>query len=87
MKLGLAARYQQQQPLLAAEIFAKLLALNPTHYGALFQRAAALDAAGQSQEALLAWKAFEIQAGKIGDFTNLALARQRIRRLETKVRR
>jgi hypothetical protein len=84
MKLGLAARYEQQQPLAAAKIFAQVLALNPRHYGALFQRAAALDAAGQSAEALAAWKAFEPRAEEIGDFTNLTIARERIRWLEGK---
>ena len=85
MELGLAARYQQQKPLVAAEIFTRVLVLNPKHYGALFQRASALDAAGQSAEALAAWKAFEHQAEEIGDFTNLAIARERIRWLEGKV--
>ncbi len=47
MQSGLDLLYRRQQPDAAAEQFRSVLAHNPTHYGATFQLAMALDRAGE----------------------------------------
>src|SRR5262249_25096656 len=56
MRHGLDALYTQHDPAAAAAEFRQVLARNPTHYGATFQLAAALDAAGKRAEARPLWK-------------------------------
>ena len=56
MQAGLDAFYTRHDPQAAAIEFQKVLAANPTHYGATFQLAAALDAAGERAEARPLWK-------------------------------
>jgi Tfp pilus assembly protein PilF len=56
MKAGLDALYLQKNPVAAAVEFRKVLALNPTHYGATFQLAMALDRAGKPKEARPLWE-------------------------------
>jgi len=56
MRAGLAALYTQRNPNAAAVQFRKLLEHNPTHYGATFQLAMALDRAGRPAEARPLWE-------------------------------
>jgi len=56
MGAGLDALYQRHDPGAAAAEFQKVLAMNPTHYGATFQLAAALDAVGRPKEARPYWE-------------------------------
>src|SRR5262249_40704739 len=51
MKSGLDALHTRNDPGSAAVQFRKVLALNPSHYGATFQLAAALDRLGKPEEA------------------------------------
>ena len=51
MKAGLDALYTRNDPNAAAAQFRRLLAVNPTHYGATYQLATALDRAGRPAEA------------------------------------
>lgn len=64
MKTGLDALYTRHDPTAAIVQFRQVLARNPTHYGATFQLAAALDAAGQPDEARPLWtKVVEMAQG------------------------
>jgi tetratricopeptide (TPR) repeat protein len=56
MKAGLDALYAQNDPEAAAAQFRQLLARNPTHYGATFQLAMALDRGGKRDEARPLWE-------------------------------
>src|SRR5438093_937799 len=51
MQAGLDALYRRHDPAEAIVQFRKVLEHNPTHYGATFQLASALDAAGKRAEA------------------------------------
>jgi dolichyl-phosphate-mannose-protein mannosyltransferase len=70
-----------RDPSAAAAAFAEVLAKTPGHYGALFQRAAALDRAGRTADALAAWRAFLPSAETAHDAANAAYARGRIEAL------
>lgn len=56
MKAGLEALYTRRDPDGAAAQFRKMLERNPTHYGATFQLAMALDRAGKAAEARPLWE-------------------------------
>ena len=56
MRTGLDALYTQRDPHTAIAQFRKVLEQNPTHYGATFQMASALDAAGKRDEARPWWE-------------------------------
>lgn len=55
MQEGLDLLYAQKNPAAAAERFRQVLALNPGHYGANYQLAAALQRAGRVDEARPQW--------------------------------
>jgi tetratricopeptide (TPR) repeat protein len=55
MQAGIDALYTQHDPAKAVDLFRKVLALNPQHYGASYQLAVALDAAGRKGEARALW--------------------------------
>lgn len=55
MRLGLGALYEKKDALGAAKYFREVLAKNPTHYGATYQLATALEQAGKSEEAKPYW--------------------------------
>src|SRR5262249_43233201 len=55
MNAGLDAFYKRGDPAAAVVHFRQVLALNPNHYGATFQLAKALDAAGRAEEARSFW--------------------------------
>jgi Tfp pilus assembly protein PilF len=55
MQAGLDALYTKSDPNTAATLFRQVLARHPTHYGATFQLATALDRAGEADEARPLW--------------------------------
>jgi hypothetical protein len=79
MKDGLRMRYEEHAPARAAARFRKVLELNPTHFGAAYQLAAALDAAGRAFEARLVWETVEARAAELGEVTYVAMAQERLR--------
>jgi tetratricopeptide (TPR) repeat protein len=78
MGAGLDALYQRHDPAVAAEEFQKVLANNPTHYGATFQLASALDAAGKRAEARPLWKKMLDMAVAVNDTATADTARARL---------
>ena len=56
MKRGLAALYEQNDPVRAEGLFREMLKRNPAHYGATFQLAVALDNSGRRPAARTVWK-------------------------------
>ena len=75
MQAGLDALYARHDPSAAAIEFRKVLAANPTHCGATFQLAAALDAAGRPDEARPLWQKMLGLAEQAGDQRTIAMAR------------
>jgi tetratricopeptide (TPR) repeat protein len=78
MRAGLDALYQRHDPAVAAAEFQKVLANNPTHYGATFQLASALDAAGKRAEARPLWKKMLDMAVAVNDTATADTARARL---------
>jgi TolA-binding protein len=56
MKAGLDALYTRSDANTAATVFRKVLERNPTHYGATFQLAMALERLGKPAEARPLWE-------------------------------
>jgi Tfp pilus assembly protein PilF len=56
MALGLDLLYKRNNPAAAAEQFRKVVDRNPTHYGATYQLATALDKSGQTAQARRLWE-------------------------------
>ncbi|MCC6524982.1 MAG: hypothetical protein IT373_20160, partial [Polyangiaceae bacterium] len=76
--LGLEALYTRRDAEAAIALFGRVLAENPTHYGATFQLAKALELAGREQEARAAWgKVLEMAEG-YGDAATAAEARSHL---------
>ena len=80
MRQGLDARYAQHDPAAAAAAFRRVLEQNPTHYGATFQLASALDAAGKDAEARPLWKKMLDMAVAAKDTKTADTARARLAR-------
>src|SRR5207245_8530124 len=80
MQAGLDALYTQRDPQAAVIEFRKVLSANPTHYGATYQLAAALDAAGRQDEARPLWEKMLALAEGSGDQPTAAPARARLGR-------
>jgi Flp pilus assembly protein TadD len=80
MKAGLDALYRRGDAAAAAIEFRKVLALNPTHYGATYQLATALDRTGQRAEAQRLWEAVAGMAQQYKDQKTLDAARARLSR-------
>jgi lysophospholipase L1-like esterase len=78
MHEGLEALYREKDPLSAILHFQRLLDANPTHYGATFQLATALDQAGRPDQARPVWERFLKMAEAIGDRSNSETARKRL---------
>ncbi|HCP45459.1 MAG TPA: hypothetical protein DIU15_05425 [Deltaproteobacteria bacterium] len=75
---GVALLYEHEDPEAAIEAFDAVLQRNPAHYGALYQRAKALDERRQLNRALDAWRRFEPEALAVSDMESLKYARERI---------
>ncbi len=78
MKAGIEALYTRRDPTAAIAQFRQVLAHNPTHYGATFQLAAALDAAGHPDEARPLWTKVAEMAQGYGDKKTEEAARVRL---------
>jgi 4-amino-4-deoxy-L-arabinose transferase-like glycosyltransferase len=78
MNAALDARFRRHDLETAIRLLRSLLARNPRHYGARYQLAAALDAAGNAAEALAAWRAYLPTAELAGDNASTQHARARI---------
>ncbi len=71
---GVIYRLRLDDPRGAIAYFRDALALAPAHYGARFQLALALFAAGDTVAAREEWRRFAVLARAAGDPTDLALA-------------
>ena len=78
MQAGLDAFYTRHDPQAAVPEFQKVLAANPSHYGATFQLAAALDAAGKRAEARPLWKKMLDMSVAVNDTETANAARARL---------
>ena len=78
MQAGLAALYKRHDPAEAIVQFRKVLESNPTHYGATFQLASALDAAGKPAEARPLWEKVLQMAEASKDIETADKARARL---------
>ena|SRR5205809_1085005 len=78
MTAGLDALYAKGDPEAAAPIFRKVLEQNPSHYGATFQLAMALDRAGKGAEARPLWEKVLQMAEGYKDEKTVDAARARL---------
>jgi tetratricopeptide (TPR) repeat protein len=78
MQAGLDALNKQHDPAAAIARFRAVLEINPTHYGATYQLAAALDAAGRKDEARAQWNQTLKMAESYKDEATAAKARARL---------
>jgi len=78
MRAGLDALGTRRDPDTAAVQFRKVLERNPTHYGATYQLARALDLGGHADEARRLWATVLEMADGYGDRTTAAAARERL---------
>ena len=76
MSAGLDALRAQHDPERAGALFREVLAHTPTHYGATYQLAAALDAAGRPSEARPVWEKMLAEAAQ--DEGTVRAVRQRL---------
>jgi Flp pilus assembly protein TadD len=79
MAIGLNLLYTANNPALAVDQFRRVLAKNPTHYGATYQLAVALDRAGKRDEGRAQWQkvlaaATAIKDEKVADSARARLA-------------
>jgi len=75
MQAGLEALHSRHDPNAAIAAFRKVLEHNPSHYGATFQLAAALDAAGRESEARPVWEKMLAMAESHSDLQTAATVR------------
>src|SRR4029077_2065612 len=78
MRDGLDALRTAHDPERAAALFRRVLEHSPTHYGATYQLAAALDAAGRPSEARPLWEKMLQMAEAAHDEATLRAARERL---------
>jgi len=78
MDSGTTLLHTRKDPNRAASYFARVLMSNPSHYGAQYQMAVALDSAGRVSAAREAWKAFLPMAVRSSDAQSEATARKRL---------
>jgi cytochrome c-type biogenesis protein CcmH/NrfG len=78
MQAGVDALHVRNDPSAAAALFRKVLILNPTHYGAIYQLATALDRAGKPDEARPYWERLLPMAETVHDDATAAAARARL---------
>lgn len=78
MNQGLTQLHQSNDPVGAQETFRTVIAQNPTHYGAHYQLAVALDRGGKPAQARTAWEEMRKLAEAIRDTTTLNTVRRRL---------
>lgn len=79
MARGVHLMYQQNKPSEAVDQFRAVLARNPTHYGATYQLAVALDRVGRAGEAKPVWERVLPMAIQFKDQRTIDTARARLR--------
>ncbi len=82
MEQGVSLLHTEQNAHAAAELFSTVLSRWPTHYGAAYQRAQALERDGQAETAKNAWEQVMVQAQQIDAENDVAAARAAIARLQ-----
>lgn len=87
MRAGLAALYTLHDPPRAIEQFRIVLEQNPKHYGATFQLASALEAAGRPDDARPMWEKVVEMASGYGDRQTADAARARLQQPDAGARR
>lgn len=80
MKTGLDLLYTRRDPEMAAVQFRKVLERNPTHYGAIFQLAMALDRARKPNEARPLWEKMLKMAESHNDKQTIDTVRARLQK-------
>src|SRR5439155_8901572 len=80
MKQGLDALYKEKSYEPAIADFRRVLEQMPTHYGATYQLATALDRAGRPAEARSLWEKVVTMAGQYQDAGTLETARARLKK-------
>jgi Flp pilus assembly protein TadD len=78
MTRGVNLMYQGNDPFGAEAVFRQVLATNPTHYGAHYQLAVALDRTAKPKDARVEWTEVQRLADAIKDTTTLGTARRRL---------
>jgi cytochrome c-type biogenesis protein CcmH/NrfG len=78
MILGVDLLRHKNNPAAAADVFRKVLQRTPTHYGATYQLASALDLSGRPAEAKALWQKMLGMATAIRDTTTARTARERL---------
>ena len=78
MTRGVNLMYQGNDPSGAEAVFRQVLAKNPTHYGAHYQLAVALDRTAKPKDARVEWTEVQRLADAIKDTTTLGTARRRL---------
>lgn len=78
MDQGLALLHQKNDPVGAQESFRNVIRRNPTHYGAHYQLAVALDRGGQPAQARIAWEEMRKLAEAIRDTATLRTVQRRL---------
>ncbi|MGH9441967.1 MAG: tetratricopeptide repeat protein, partial [Thermoanaerobaculia bacterium] len=79
MRLGLDDLYRLGDPASAAEKFREVLRRNPSHYGALYQLASALDREGRRDEARTYWEKVLAIATRLRDEGTARTASERLK--------
>ena len=79
MQAGLDAMYEDHDPRKAAVFFRRVLERNPTHYGATYQLAKALDMVGERNEARRLWAKVLTMAESYKDVSSAAIAREQMK--------
>ena len=80
MTEGMAFLYGRSDPAGAADRFRKVLALNPTHYGAHYQLAVALDKLGDAKNARPLWEQVLRMAQQYNDVATMNTAQTRLQK-------
>jgi cytochrome c-type biogenesis protein CcmH/NrfG len=78
MSRGVDMLYRSSDPIGAEAVFREVLQRNPTHYGARYQLAVALDRGGKPAEARPVWDAVLKNAEAISDTSAVRAARARL---------
>ena len=79
MQAGLTALYERNDARQAMVKFEDVLSRQPSHYGARFQLAKALDAMGQRSEAVTQWARVLAAAQLIGDSATIRQVKERLK--------
>ena len=81
MARGMGLLYTDRQPEAALAVFDEVLLANPSHYGALFQRARSLTMLGRIDQARAAWVIVAARASRIDDRATVGIALAELQKL------